>query len=210
VAPLHFSILATEAPVSIVPVNAIPSVFTLGAVYPWRVRVNDANGNPVPHVAVILSVSTPTGAVGSNFRHTDAPGEVTFDLSFSTTGPRILQAQPFGAVQFLRRELTVIAGEPAQIVKTSGDAQTGTAGRPLLKQLVATVQDSRGNGIPDIPVVVAVISGGGFVRAANPLRTDSSGRVYLPAVAGSPGQQAFQLGVQGLLPVVFTATAAAP
>jgi hypothetical protein len=208
--PVNFSIVAAEDPVSIVQLTGLPSVLPLRAAFPWKVRVYDANGNPVPSVPVVLSVSTPAGPVGSNHAFTNGLGELTMDMSFSTPGRRLLQVQPFGAVQFLQHELTIIPAEPTKIVKTSGDAQTGTVGAPLLKQLVATVQDSAGNGIPDVPVSVAVVSGGGVVLSGSSLITDANGRVYATAVAGGPGQQTFQFAVQRLLPIVFTATASSP
>ena len=98
-----------------------------------------------------------------------------------------------------------------QIVLTSGDSQTGTAGSELAAPLVVTAEDAQGNPIAGVTVVFGVTDGGGSV-STDSVATDEQGQAQttltLGTTAGTNTVQASATDLTGS-PISFTASGAA-
>lgn len=93
---------------------------------------------------------------------------------------------------------------PAQLVKSGGDAQVGTAGQQLAGALEVTVLDASGAPLANVPVAWAVSTGGGSVTPAA-AATGSDGKVTAGRTLGpTAGTQTATATVSGLAPATFT------
>jgi hypothetical protein len=97
---------------------------------------------------------------------------------------------------------------PAQIVKASGDMQTGTVDQTLTDRIVARVNDQFGQPMSGVTVDFTVTIGGGTVGAASGT-TDANGQVSTDWTLGTTtGQQRVTAAVSGTtVRVSFSATA---
>ncbi|MEP6691654.1 MAG: Ig-like domain-containing protein [Gemmatimonadaceae bacterium] len=104
--------------------------------------------------------------------------------------------------------LAVIAGPPARLVKTSGDAQTGIVGSALGQPLVAKVTDVGGNPVSGA-IITWTLTGGGILGAAS-ATTDATGTAQTTLTLGStPGTSSVTAAVTGVSPsVTFSETSA--
>ncbi|MBN1481069.1 Ig-like domain-containing protein [candidate division KSB1 bacterium] len=122
-------------------------------------------------------------------------------------------------------DFSVIAepGDPKEILKTSGDAQSGYINIELANELVARVVDEFGNGVPAHPVEFTIAEGGGTLISGGSsatqitINTDNNGHARMRWQLGAQlGQQkvyarATQQGVPlKNSPLTFTATAQQP
>lgn len=105
----------------------------------------------------------------------------------------------------------IVLGDPALLVKISGDGQTGTVGQALANPFVVEVQDVVGHTIFTESVTWQVKQGGGSV-GSSVTTTDMQGRTQvtltLGTVAGTNNNKvdAIKVGVPGS-PMGFTASA---
>ncbi len=100
--------------------------------------------------------------------------------------------------------------QPAQIVKVSGDLQTGTVGLQLAEELVVQVNDGRGAPYRGAVVTFTVTQGGGSVDTNIP-STDDEGQVRTRWTLGTTSGSAHEVraSLSGIGAVTFGATAAA-
>ena len=61
------------------------------------------------------------------------------------------------------------AGPPARIAVSAGNEQTGPAGELLPAPIAVLVTDQGGHGVPNVPVLFAVLTGGGEITPASSL-----------------------------------------
>ena len=103
------------------------------------------------------------------------------------------------------------AGDPAALAISAGNAQSATVGQSVSNRPTVKVTDANGVGVPGVSVVFSVLSGGGSVTGATQV-TGSGGTATVGSwtLGGSPGANQLQATVNGLSPVIFTATATAP
>jgi hypothetical protein len=132
---------------------------------PIAMHVSDAFDNPVSGATVALALSG-SGSV-SHTLTTDASGNLTVtDWSLGTVaGPSTLTASVGGAT--LSFVATIAPGDPAQLVKVSGDQQTANAGTVLGSPVVLRLDDRYGNGVGGQSVSLAVTTGGGVVNGGS-------------------------------------------
>src|SRR5579883_2519405 len=101
------------------------------------------------------------------------------------------------------------AGGATQLTKTSGDAQTGTAGGMLSKPFVVTALDVNNNPVANVSVTFAVATGGGTLSATS-ATTNASGQASTTLTLGlTAGTNTVTASATGLATVTFTATATA-
>ena len=171
------------------------TTLTAGAVFPFSVTAADSQGNPVTAFYVdwtSSSSASPIDATGT--LHVQA-ARGSFELRVKT---------PTGVTD---STLVKIVPGPAAMVKVSGDAQTGAAGKALPLPLVVQVNGSDNLGVPGVAVTFAPLSGGAVDTAS--VVTDSLGRASTGVVLGpSTGAQSFK-ATAGPLSVTFTATGSA-
>jgi hypothetical protein len=99
---------------------------------------------------------------------------------------------------------------PAQVVKISGDLQSGTVGQALTDAIVGQVNDQFGQSMAGVTVDFTVTTGGGTVGSASGT-TDANGQVSTGWTLGTTtGQQRVTAAVSGTtVRVSFSATAEA-
>jgi len=152
---------------------------TIGAsLVAYTVRVTDNLGNGVQGVPVSWIVTAGGGSVTPS-SNTDASGfasatrvlgtAVGVDSATASVGGLIGSPRPFGA--------TALHGNPSQIFKTAGDAQSATVNTAVTTALQARVTDRAGNPIQSANVTFTAAGGSGTLVPASPaiLATDASG-----------------------------------
>lgn len=102
---------------------------------------------------------------------------------------------------------TPLAGSPASVTKSAGDAQVAAPGAAVSIAPAVVVADRLGNPIPNVDVEFAVTAGGGDAWCG-PTKTDASGRASCPIWTVGKGRGTYSLSatVAGLAPAVFTAS----
>jgi len=78
-------------------------------------------------------------------------------------------------------------GPPIALKEVSGDSISGVAGNRLPGPFVTQVMDKVGNGIPDVPVIFTVKSGGGSFNGVtkDTVKTDQNGNAQITLISGS-------------------------
>jgi len=189
---------SSEAPSVPTTIVLTPSTFTfatLGRTQPFTAVVKDQNGNPLATAKVVWS--TTNGAV------------VTIDTTGVATAVANGSAQIKATSGAASQPAAITVGQvAAQIVKDSGDAQTGAVGTVLAQKLVVHVADSAAHLIAGDTVTFAVTAGAGSLGTAK-VATDAGGKARttwtLGTVAGSQSVSASAPG--GAPPAAFSATA---
>jgi hypothetical protein len=172
---------------------------------PIVVRVTDEFGNPVANVPVVWEAaagsvdpaSSTTGADGlASTTWTLGPAAGSQSATASSTG---LSGSP---VTFTA---TARAGSPEELVRVSGNGQTGAPGNELGEALVVRLLDQQGNGVPNRAVSWVVATGGGSVTPVTST-TDADGLASTRWTLGSAGGNSLNAVVSGVGVVAFTAT----
>ena len=186
-------------------------VDTIGATLatPYSVLVTDRLGNPVANQTVNWSVLTGGGTITPSST-TNASGIAsaarvlgtavgTDSASASASG---LTGSPIGFAA------TAVAGHPAAIAVSSGNAQTDTIGATLAAPYRVTVTDRGGNAVSNVTVTWTAV-GGGTITASS--LTDGSGVATASRTLGTVAgvQTATANPGFGVTPAGFTATALA-
>lgn len=200
-------------PAAVTNVTGVPLAGPAGETLAERVvvRVEDADQNPLPGVTVTFSVSATGASVDPATTVTDDRGEAGTRWTLgSSPGPQILTASTSGgaSVQISATAGPRRTGVPASIEKTAGDNQTAPVNRlvPIAPQV--RVLDADGVGVPGVPVVFAVGSGGGSAIVSNVV-TGADGRASVGAWILGPtaGTNTLTATATGLATLTFSATA---
>jgi hypothetical protein len=170
-----------------------------GAPFTFTAIAKDISGDTLAGTPVIWTSLDPTIATIT------APAAGTgVALNVSGTA-RILAQLLTGAADTVQLIVTLPA---SQLLKSSGDAQSGTTGVTLAQPLVAKVATSGGIGVAGTTVVFAVVTGGGSVTPTSAV-TDANGLATTNWTLGATvGAQSVSATAGVLTPVTFTATAA--
>lgn len=138
---------------------------------------------------------------------TNSPGVAEVDATGLVTARGTGSAMITAAIGSASGQASVTVSQvPAQIVKFSGDAQSGPASQQLALPLVARVIDSSGVSVPGVAVGFAATSGGGSVGTPS-ATTNSTGQASTTWTLGSTvGTQQVTATVTGIPAVVFSAT----
>ncbi len=133
---------------------------------PLVVRVTDRHGEAVPGAAVQFAVTSGNGgSLSSATASTDAQGRASASWTLSPqAGQNSARAAASGLtgspVDF---QAVGMAGPPSELVKVSGDEQSGEIRTELPEPLVVRVTDVHGNTVAGVSVTWAVTAGGGTV-----------------------------------------------
>ena len=172
------------------------------------VKVTDVNGNGVSGVTVVFLVASGGGSVSGGTQTTDNSGVAAVGgwTLGATVGSNTLTAS-VGAIVTLTFTATGRAGPPANVAKSLGDGQTGTAGASLAIAPTVIVTDANGNAVGDASIVFVIASGGGSVAGA----TRTSDNTGMATVGGwtlgrTAGPNTLTATVPSIPAVTFTAT----
>lgn len=100
----------------------------------------------------------------------------------------------------------VVTGPPANLVKLSGDDQTGKAGGVLWDSLAVRVRDAYGNSVADAQVTWSVTGGGGSVSPGTVYSSEAGIARVSWTLGPQIGENTVTASVEGADPVSFTAT----
>src|SRR5512134_3162036 len=141
------------------------AVNTATAVTP-AVIVRDAFGNPVAGTQVTFAVTAGGGSI-TGATPTSGPDGIALVGSWTmgtAAGPNVLTATAAGlAGSPLTFTATATPGPAAQVSANGGDGQSATVGQAVPTPPSVLVRDQFGNPVPAVPVVFAVLSGGGAI-----------------------------------------------
>ena len=170
-----------------------------GAPFTFTAIAKDATGDTLAGTPVVWTSLDPTIATIT------APAAGTGVATSLGGTARILAQLLTGAADTVQLIVTLPA---SQLLKSSGDAQSGTTGVALAQPLVAKVANSGGVGIAGTTVNFAVVTGGGSVSPTSAV-TDANGLATTGWTLGATvGAQSVSATAGALTPVTFTATAA--
>ena len=177
---------------------------------PHVAKVTDAQGNGVAGVTIAWAV-TGGGSVAPASSQTDANGlaQATRTLG-AAAGPVTTTATATiaGVSTSVSFAVTAALAGPAQIVKVSGDNQTGPVGGTLANPLQVRVLDAVGVPQPNVTVTFTTPNAGGSFPGGASIQTDAGGLASTSWRLGTvAGAQSAQAAVGGPAPAVFTATA---
>jgi Leishmanolysin len=190
---------SSESPSVATTIVITPPQLTMGAIggtKTFTAVVKDQRGQPMAGVAVAwTSTNTAVVTVGN-----------TTGLAMATGNGSAQITATFGTIN--QNAAITVAQVAAQIVKVSGDAQTGTVGQALAQPLVVQLNDSNAHPIAADTVTFAATTGGGNVGSAK-VASGAGGQAQttwtLVGLAGSQGVSASATG--GATPASFSATA---
>ncbi len=179
---------------------------------PLRVLVT-LSGNPLAGDTVVWATSGTGASMSPSQSVTDASGIAASSWTLSqTAGAQGASAALSGAsgspVGF---SATALAGAATQLLKVSGDNQSGIPGNNLALPVQVKAADAFGNSVTGVKVLFAVASGPATVSpdSQNTTANGASATVKLGATTGAISITATSTGLTGS-PVSFSATSAYP
>lgn len=152
-----------------------------GGALPARpsIQIIDGNGVPVANFVVVFAVSGGGGTVLSAI-------DTTNNLGYAVSGTWTLGVT--AGVNTLTATAAGVPGSPltftatgvavANLVKVSGEGQSGRAGTTLINPVVMQVTDASGNPVSGVPVSFSITGGAGTLAGGGSLRqvaTDGAG-----------------------------------
>ena len=178
---------------------------------PLVVHVLDEFGNVVPDTEVSFVVIegagtvTPPPAVASD---SDGQAQAVWTLGV-VIGAHALEARVEGA-QAGAFAAEAVSGPPAELVASSGNAQTAVVATTLPETIVFDVVDVFGTPVPGAPVTMTVVAGAGSLDPGA-ASTSAAGQVSTVWTLGTTaGQQAIEASVPDVaVPTTVSATALA-
>lgn len=154
-----------------------------------QVTVLDVFGNQVPGATVAFGspAAGATASLDATTMTTDAQGRAVVHATASAiAGAFSVQATVAGVAAATVFSLTNLAGAPAAIAATLGDAQSAVVGTPFAQALEVSVKDADGNAVPNAAVTFTPPAlGATAVVAATVVTTDAAGRATTTAIAGT-------------------------
>ncbi len=172
-----------------------------------RVKVVDAYGNPIAATSVVFRVVQGGGRLADSVAVSDAQGHATAGAwTLGMTGGTHTVRAVVGTVT---SDLTALALAPSLLSVVSGGTPSGTVGELVAGQIRIKISDGGQNGVPNLPLDVAVVAGGGSL-ASSTVTTDASGEAVLPAwrLGTTSGLNRVRV-TYGTLSLEISATAAA-
>jgi len=150
-------------------------------------EVRDIHGNLTPGVPVEWLPSDTSAVVLPTSSEADSLGRARALWTLGTiAGLKEVRVRA-GSVEVGGFLATAIADSPAELLKVSGDGQTGPAGSALPQRLVARLVDRYGNGVEGASVVWTVLGGEGSVQP-DETSTDAEGLASARYVVGRTPQ----------------------
>jgi hypothetical protein len=209
--PLTYSETANSGPpASITLANPQPpSSATVGSPVGISVLVTDSSNNPLSNINVSFTKTAGNGSIPATPIPTASNGIATATATLDTiVGTNTFEASVAGVASKVAVTVTGIAGTATQLVKISGDGQTGDGLATLALPLVVEARDQFGNVKSGVPVTFAVTSGDGTVSPTTSQNTGTNGRAQATAKLGTTNAvYTFTASSPGLSPATFSETA---
>jgi hypothetical protein len=121
-----------------------------------------------------------------------------------------LRAQTDGAPPVTSNGFNITPGSPTQLLKISGDGQSGTVNAPLQEPFVIELRDQFDNRVPGLQVEFSIIDqpdGAGASLSTENTQTGQDGRAStILTIGNKAGTYTVQVSTSGLPSEVFTAT----
>ena len=167
------------------------------------VQVVDREDNGISGVLVRFRITEGRGRLSRNSDRTDSDGYAEISFTPTADGETVVEAYATGLSSAF---FTVFTGEPpSDIVKVSGDNQSGQPGARVANPFVVEVVDENDDPVSGVTVNFAVTAGGGSVSPES-ATTNNSGRAQTRLTLGDePGDNRVAARVTGLTAVNFTA-----
>jgi len=154
---------------------------------PLKVKVKDAQGNPVAGVTVSFSDNGAGGTLTPATATTDSTGVASTTYTTGTKAGVIAITASTAGVAPVSFKATVLAGAPASMLVFAGNNQTVKAGATTAKQLQVLVEDQYANVVKGAQVSYSDNGAGGSF-SPNPATTSNKG------IAGSRYTAPLQTG----------------
>ncbi len=138
---------------------------------PLGVEITDSEGNALSDVTVEWSITSGEGgSLSANETLTDDQGRasVTATLPNLEGASMTVEASPATttATATFTADVTATLSGAADVLRVSGDQQSGVPGTSPENPYVVKVVDDAGGGVPDVDVEFFVVSGGGSLDAS--------------------------------------------
>lgn len=184
-----------------------------------QVEVRDADGIVLPWYSDEISLSIQNNAGGGTLSGTFIvnahQGMATFnDISIDKAAEGYtLQAQSAGLPSVESEAFNITAAHPAEIIKISGDNQSGSVETPLQNPFVVELRDEFDNRVPDFDVEFSISSqpeNAGAALSSTTARTDSDGQASSILTMGNKaGTYTVDASAADVSAITFTATISA-
>ena len=168
------------------------------------VQVVDREDNGISGVLVRFRITEGRGRLSRNSDRTDPDGYAEISFTPTADGEIVVEAYATGlSSAFFHR---FHREPPSDIVKVSGDNQSGQPGSRVANPFVVEVVDENDDPVSGVTVNFAVTAGGGSVSPES-ATTGNNGRAQTRLTLGDePGDNRVAARVTGLTAVNFTAT----
>ena len=173
---------------------------------PLVVLVKDQHDNPMPDVQVFFAITQGNGSVNPTSALTDADGKASTELTLGQTAGLNQVTATVNELSVIFNATGIELPVATTVEKVSGDNQSGNVGSTLPNPLVVHVLDQNSNPMAGVTVTFEPSEG----ASVNPTEatTDENGEAQTMLTLGAePGEYTVTASVEGLDPVVFTATA---
>jgi len=206
--PITFAATATIAPpAAIVQITTASSPATVATTQTLTVEVRDAGGNVIPGVTVSFAKTVGNGSVSTPSAVTGNDGRASVALTLASIAGLNAFTATVAGLPMSTVNITGSADVVTQLVKISGDSQTGGVGTALANPLIVETRDVYGNVKSGVAVTFVVTGGNGSVAPAGPQTTAGNGRVQVTATLGTAvGTHQFTASATGLTSVLFAET----
>ena len=168
------------------------------------VQVVDGNDDGVSGILVRFRISEGRGRLSRNSARTDNNGYAEIGFTPTADGEAVVEAYSTGLSSAF---FTINTGDPpADILKVSGDNQSGSPGSRLANPFVVEVIDENDDPVSDVTITFAVTAGGGSLSVTS-VTTNGTGRAQTYLRLGDDiGENTVVASVSGLSDrVTFTA-----
>src|SRR5207302_946446 len=178
-------------------------------------HVTDSFSNNVSGVAVVMTLSSGSGALsGTASRTSDPAGLATFnDLSINLSGAKNLTASSTGPSPVASSSFTISPAAASQLVFVQ-QPSNATAGVVIAPTVTVHVTDTFGNDVPGASVTMAINSGTGILSGTTPQTTAAAGLATFDDLSiDLSGAKTLTATSGALTPAIsssFTVSAAAP
>ncbi len=181
-----------------------------GTVYPLAVLITDDQNKPVANVPITFeSLSQGLTIPEPQPVRSNGNGQALVHAQLGTgTGQYLVRAShPQLQGSPVVFELYAVAGTPVDLLKLSGDNQSGLGNEVLSELMVVKLVDQYGNGVSGESIQFEIASGQGEMITEKNVKTDSAGQASVALKLGIAGPQVLRATAQALPadPVEFTA-----
>ena len=167
------------------------------------VEVLDPFGNPTPGAVVTFVVTEGGGAIDPGLTTSDESGRAAAQW---VLGSVVAENRVEALVEGLEPAVFVassVAGPAAQLVRGSGNGQTGPVGGPLPSEIEVSVLDGFGNPVSG-ETVEFVVTGGGGTLSPSSTATNAAGSISAAWTLGTtPGPNSAEATKDGFPSVTF-------